>query len=70
MPYLGGIKSDTVTPDTTGQVQSSAEKVAPTPVMGALTTPLSTQSVPGVPPCENCQLQNQVAGKVSCFSSF
>ena len=69
--FSGGIKSDTVSPETTGEVPPSAETQAPNIVPqpsgfpgspGSPGTPPGTP-VPDLPPCVNCKLQQQVSGE-------
>jgi hypothetical protein len=63
MYYLGGIKSDTAAPETTGESPISGGEPAPSNVPETPTTP----AIPGLPPCDNCKLRKQVAGKFSLF---
>lgn len=68
--YSGGIKSDTSSPETTGEALSSTEKPEPTAVSGVPGVPPSTPAVsvvPSLPPCANCKLQEQVPGKCCAF---
>ena len=68
MSCLGGIKSDTASPETTGEPSIPGEQPAPSNVPGSSSpAPLNTPATPvsGLPPCANCR--KQIAGKRLLF---